>query len=254
MFFQTVIFFFIALVASLPFPIDVVQTSQKLQPRDFPDQYILYRGDGSINDGWPSIDQWMPFDDLFNRNQLIMMQSCSQWNVPNDSQSEISEIYSAIQNISSQTGVDNRFIVAIMMQESNGCVRAPTTNNGVRNPGLMQSHNGQGTCYDGSVLDPCPQSEITLMINDGSQYKIAHGFHPLAAGTSGGGDGLIQILDGKGGPSAAAQSFYQTARIYNSGSIAASGNLEDGIATHCYASDVANRLLGWASAVTGCHL
>ncbi|OXV07878.1 hypothetical protein Egran_04358 [Elaphomyces granulatus] len=67
MFFQTVltVFFFIALVASLPFPIDIVQTSQKLQPRDYPDQYTLYLGDGSTNDGWPSIDQWMPFDDLY---------------------------------------------------------------------------------------------------------------------------------------------------------------------------------------------
>ena len=106
------------------------------------------------------------------------------------------------------------------------------------------------------------------MIQDGSQYshisltssflgcyryKIAHGFHPLAAGTSSG-DGLSQILNRLGGPSAAAQSFYKTARIYNSGSIAASGKLEDGIATHCYASDVANRLLGWAFAPHGCNL
>ncbi|KAN0072601.1 hypothetical protein V8E54_009530 [Elaphomyces granulatus] len=247
MFFQAVftVFIFIAL---------------KLQPRAFPDEYTLYLGDGSTKDHWPSKDQWMPFDDLFNRNQPFMTKSCAQFKVANDIQSETNDIRSAIQAISSKTGVDNRFVLAIVMQESGGCVRVPTTNFGVRNPGLMQSHDGKGTCNDrGSVLNPCPQNEITQMINDGTsflgcyRYKIAHGFHPLAAGTSSG-DGLIQILDRRGGPSAAAQSFYQTARIYNSGSIAASGKLEDGIATHCYASDVANRLLGWTFAPQGCNL
>ncbi|KAN0072603.1 hypothetical protein V8E54_009532 [Elaphomyces granulatus] len=244
MFFQAVltVFIFIALVAALPFPTDIVETSQKLQPRAFPDKYTLYLGDGSTKDHWPSKDQWMPFDDLFNRNQPFMTKSCAKYKVANDIQSETNEIRSAIQAISSKTGVDNRFVLAIVMQESGGCVRAPTTSLGVRNPGLMQSHDGKGTCNDrGSVLNPCPQSEITQMINDGT------------AGTSSG-DGLIQILDRRGGPSAAAQSFYQTARIYNSGSIAASGKLEDGIATHCYASDVANRLLGWTLAPQGCNL
>jgi hypothetical protein len=37
---------------------DIVQSLQKLQARDYPDQYTLYLGDGSTNDGWPSMDQW----------------------------------------------------------------------------------------------------------------------------------------------------------------------------------------------------
>jgi hypothetical protein len=48
--------------------------------------------------------------------------------------------------------------------------------------------------------------------------------------------------------------FYRAARIYNSGSIASSGQLQDGIATHCYASDIANRLTGWVWAPHGCTL
>ena len=98
-----------------------------------------------------------------------MTQSCSQYEVPNDAQSEIDEIESAVQAISSQTGVDNRFILAIIMQESNGCVRAPTTGT-IPNPGLMQSHDGQGTCNSdvtGVVSNPCPQSEVTQMVSDG---------------------------------------------------------------------------------------
>jgi len=235
---------FTTLVAALPFPIEIVRSLQKLQARDYPDQYTLYLGDGSANNGWPSIDRWMPFDDLFARNQPLMTQSCSQFNVANDIQSETSEIYSAVQAISSQTGVDRRFILAIIMQESGGCVRVPTTNWGVRNPGIMQSHNGQGTCNSdvtGIVSNPCPQDQVTQMVSDG------------AAGTPSG-DGLIQILNRLGGTSAPAQSYYKTARTYNSGSIAASGNLQDGIATHCYASDIANRLLGWADAPHGCTL
>jgi hypothetical protein len=40
-----------------PFSIDIVQFLQKLQARDYPDQYTLYLGDGSTNDGWPTRDE-----------------------------------------------------------------------------------------------------------------------------------------------------------------------------------------------------
>ena len=96
-----------------------------------------------------------------------MTESCSQFTVPNDLQEEISSVYTAVQQISAQTGVDQRFILAIIMQESGGCVRVPTTNWGVRNPGIMQSHNGQGTCNEDSVSTPCTQEQVTLMVNDG---------------------------------------------------------------------------------------
>lgn len=78
----------------------------------------------------------------------------------------------------------------------------------------------------------------------------------ISDGTAGtaAGDGLAQCLNqantagGEG-----AQAFYWAARIYNSGSYAAGGTaLEGGIATHCYATDVANRLTGWVSAASTC--
>ena len=166
-----------------------------------------------------------------------MQSSCSQWSVPNDSASEINDIYNSIQTVASQTGIDARFILAIMMQESNGCVRAPTTNWGVRNPGLMQDHNGAATCNENGVQNPCPSSTITQMILDG------------AAGTSSG-DGLKQCLAESGATDVSM--YYKAARIYNSGSITAGGNLGGGVATHCYASDVANRLTGWITAARTC--
>jgi len=174
---------------------------------------------------------------MFAANNAILKSSCTQWNVPNNSDEEISALSASIQSVASSTGVDARFILAIVMQESNGCVRAPTTNYGVRNPGLMQSHDGSGTCNDASVSNPCPSSAITQMVTDGT------------AGTAAG-DGLKQCLSLSGASDVS--QYYKAARIYNSGSVDSSKNLGAGIATHCYASDIANRLLGWSSGPSAC--
>lgn len=173
-----------------------------------------------------------------------MAHSCAYWDVPLNSESEIQEIKQSIKDVAIRTQIDNRFILAIIMQESKGCVRVPSTRNGVRNPGLMQSYNGAGTCNEkGKVQTPCPRLMITQMINDG------------AAGTSSG-PGLLQIIKGISGNDASV--FYKASRIWNSGSIASSGDLGDGIAVHCFASDIANRLTGWAeiagSPGSGCSL
>lgn len=63
------------------------------------------------------------------------------------------------------------------------------------------------------------------------------------------GDGLEQILSRERGLVVeVGMAHYRTARIYNGGSVAASGNLEGGCCTGSYASDVANRLKGWVDA------
>lgn len=66
------------------------------------------------------------------------------------------------------------------------------------------------------------------------------------------GDGIAQCINLSQASDVTA--FYKAGRIFNSGRVAPSGNLEDGIATHCYASDIANRLTGWVNAPTKCHL
>jgi hypothetical protein len=185
------------------------------------------------------MNDWVSsFDTMFEANKVIMQSSCTQWDVANNSDDEINEISSSIQTVASSTGIDPRFILAIVMQESNGCVRAPTTNYGVVNPGLMQSHDGSGSCNNGGVQNPCPASEITQMITDGT------------AGTSSG-DGLKQCIAESGATDVSM--YYKAARIYNSGSINSNGNLGAGVATHCYASDVANRLTGWTTAGSTCN-
>jgi len=136
-----------------------------------------------------------------------MFSSCSnQFGVLDDSGPEVGAIWDAIQQVSKETLIDHRFILAVIMQESSGCVRAPTSNYGVRNPGLMQDHNGWFTCNDGgSIMTPCPDDFITGMIREGS------------AGTDDG-DGLAQVINQAGDQSVKA--FYKAARLYNSGSIA----------------------------------
>ncbi|OAQ58500.1 glycoside hydrolase [Pochonia chlamydosporia 170] len=202
------------------------------------DRYTFYQGDGSTGAGWPSQNAWGSWDELWNANLPLMRQSCgwNGWGADN-SGDEINSINSAIQQLASQTGVDRRFILAIMMQESKGCVRVPTTNNGVTNPGLMQSHNGSGTC---AWTNPCPSWQVTQMISDGT------------AGTSSGA-GLQQLLaQAQGAIGGGSRSFYAAARLYNSGSVDYSNLNNAFTSTRCYATDVANRLTGWTLAPSSC--
>jgi len=205
------------------------------------DQYILHTGGGAA--GFPNTGQWVNFIDMFNNNKVLMFESCENngWGA-NDSGEEVGEIFNAIESVAAATLVDHRFILAIIMQESKGCVRVVTTTSPdgtVRNPGLMQDHNGSNSCFG---VNPCPQSTITGMVSDGT------------AGTASG-DGLAATINeaqsqfGVTG----AQAFYYAARIYNSGSLPDPNNLGNGGgATNCYVSDIANRLTGWVNAASTC--
>ena len=197
----------------------------------------MFNGDGSASAGWPAQDSWADFETAFQNSAVNMKASCAQWSVEDDSAQEIADIKSALQSVASQSGLDSRFLLAVMMQESNGCVRVPTTDNGVANPGLFQSHDGPGSCNSGSPMTPCPASQITQMITDGAEGTPS-------------GDGLKQCLSQSSG--SGSQPYYQAAVIYNSGNLPS--NLDDNTATPCYASDVANRLMGWWSGTSSCTL
>lgn len=106
----------------------------------------------------------------------------------------------------------------------------------------MQSHNGPATCNeDATPVVPCPYVTIEEMIREGT------------AGTSyDTGMGLVIALRQAQGAIDDVARYYRAARIYNSGSVDPSGDLMLGVATHCYASDIANRLRGWVVADDGC--
>jgi hypothetical protein len=200
-----------------------------------------FTGDGSAAQGWPTIDKWLQFDDLWTRNAPTMGDTCQSNESPPkdiDTGDEKNDINTAIHSVSTATGVDARYILATIMQESGGCVRIHTTNGTVRNPGLMQDHNGTNSCAD--TPTPCPATTITGMIMDGTNGTI---------GSAGDGDGLKQTMAEavtKGATAGSAQQVYWAARIYNSGSYVAGTPLEDttsGISE--YSDGIANRLLGW---------
>lgn len=112
------------------------------------------------------------------------------------------------------------------MQESKGCVRAPTTRWSHDNPGLMQSDQGKGTCNpDGNPINPCPISSIRQMIHDGTNGDGLHTTLRTCLANTG------ATNDSK---------WYKAARLYNAGRIT-NNNLGIG-PTPCYASDIANRL------------
>lgn len=186
----------------------------------------LYQGDGSTGAGWPAQSTWSSFDTIWSVNQNLIASSCTQFGQANNSPTETANMKAAILSIAQSSGVDSRFILATIMQESKGCVRVPTTFGSVSNPGLMQDHDGPHSCYN---VNPCPNDQIVGMIADGT------------TGTSSG-EGLLQILNRLS--TSGAQKVYQAARIYNSGSIPPSGNLSEGGATSSYASDIADRLGG----------
>jgi len=105
----------------------------------------------------------------------------------------------------------------------------------------MQSHDGSGSCNrNGTIQTPCPSTEITQMIEDGT------------LGTSSG-DGLKQCIAETS--NTGVEKYYRGARIYNGGLGGYnSANLGSGCCTLCYSSDVANRLTGWHSGPSGCTL
>ncbi|EGX51572.1 hypothetical protein AOL_s00054g271 [Orbilia oligospora ATCC 24927] len=190
------------------------------------DSYTYYSG-GPEN--FPSTKNWMSFEAMFQANIPLMKQSCG-WNGwgPDNTNRQIGYMKTYIQQVARASRVDQRAILAVIMQESAGCLRAPTTSNGVTNPGLMQSHNGV-------AFDPSrPVTTIKQMIVDGTMGTAY-------------GDGLVQLINQYG-------NYYKAFRAYNSGSIAPDGDLSNGNgATPCYVSDIANRLTGWTLAPNACR-
>lgn len=169
---------------------------------------------------------------------------------------EIGLIWNAIQAAATSSGVDHRFILAIMMQESQGCVRVWRTVSGNGNPGLMQDHEGLHDCNSAGkgdysrMVNPCPADKITGMVQEGvggtaagaglAEYLNNAVSHGQAAG--------VAKMDGGN-----AQVYYQAARNYNSGSVDWA-NLDNGFSSDpCYASNIANRLTGWVRAAQSCN-
>lgn len=93
--------------------------------------------------------------------------ACKSLSLEPNSDSENTVLKAAIKQAGTDTGLDPRFILAAVFQESTGCVRVKTSyssNENIRNPGLLQCDNGEHTCNDEkrgiSQLVPCPDAQI----------------------------------------------------------------------------------------------
>jgi hypothetical protein len=200
--------------------------------------YTTYMGDGSVAKGWPEENKWVSdFETMWEKNLPVIKQSCtSLHNPPDNTDAENNDLHDAIQSVASSANIDPRFVLAVMMQESSGCVRVHTTTGSRPNPGLMQS-DGQATCNSGTPMTPCPQPMIQNMIDDGVNA-----------------DGGLKLTYAKATGPGNAQKYYQAAYLYNSGINLTPNtkNLAANAATACYASDIANRLTGFVGD-SQCH-
>jgi len=193
-------------VISAPGPLDEIPGS--VGGTDGGGVFVEYAGTAA---NFPDPSQWARYDVLWNSNSQLMK--------ANISDSEIELIKQSIERVARESGVDVRVILCIIMQESGGNLRVVTTDNGVRNPGIMQSHNGVE--FD----EEYPARSILQMVRDGT------------TGTRYG-DGLKQCFAHQG-------NWYAAFREYNSGPNFNKADLNDpsGATAH-YVKNTANRLMG----------
>jgi hypothetical protein len=175
----------------------------------------------------------IPGANICREKNLATIKSSCPWNRGghNVDDTEAKDLKDSIKDESQKSGVPKELILAVVMQESKGCVRAPTSTSDAHNPGLMQGA-GTASCnlLGGSPIYPCPKSTIAAMIHEGTAgvdlrttLKESLDFFTNSGTTD----------DSK---------YYKAVRRYNSGSQVTDANL--GVSnTPCYASDISNRLV-----------
>lgn len=211
----------------------------------------------------------------YRSNTPQMRASCAQWGVPANSDQELAEMRDSILNVGAATNIDPRFILAVVLQESTGCVRVittgkrafilslyspppyqcrPSTDGNISkplayshaNPGLMQSFNGTGSCNNNTAGLGLPGVVYNGVVQ--TPCPSSEIYQMILDGTNGTvwGPGLVQDMAQQGLTDVSR--WYRTARLYNGGRLEADGNLIGPCCTPSYASDIANRLTGWTTA------
>lgn len=103
----------------------------------------------------------------WSANSATSAGACKWLGLDPNSDAENDAVKAAVKQAGSDSGLDPRFILAAVFQESAGCVRVKTSyspNLGIRNPGLLQGPDGEHTCNDPEagvdMLNPCPEEQI----------------------------------------------------------------------------------------------
>ncbi|MCJ1464303.1 hypothetical protein MMC07_002916 [Pseudocyphellaria aurata] len=158
------------------------------------------------------------FEDLFNHNKAHMLAA----NGGADKNECVHFIHNSIKKIAAETGIREALLLCVIIQESTGNCRVKTTYDADGKPtgGLMQCEGVVGA----EGLKTMTQNKVDDMIRAGAHHL-------------------------KGNLTANHGNIYAALRVYNSGSIAPSGDLSDpkSVGTPKYVSDVANRLHGWSN-------
>jgi hypothetical protein len=77
--------------------------------------YNCYSGPAQ---NYPSKNQWISFDAMWNANLATLGRGCAVFGVsPENTAAQIQDIYNSIQQVAETSLVDHRFILAIIMQE-----------------------------------------------------------------------------------------------------------------------------------------
>ncbi|KAI9713370.1 MAG: hypothetical protein M1812_006648 [Candelaria pacifica] len=173
-------------------------------------EYTHFSGPASK---FPAESEWVKFSIIWNIWKPLMQKYA------HDSPTDTDHILHAINTASGSTHVDKRLILAVIMQESSGNIRAHSTidADGKGNGGLMQAEGSPGAEGQKEVS----QAIVDKMVLVGSQA-------------------LAWFTKTEGG------NPYDGLRGYNSGTKIDKGDLSKASAgTPSYVSDVANRLRGW---------
>ncbi|KAF4635405.1 hypothetical protein G7Y89_g2693 [Cudoniella acicularis] len=224
-------------VAPAPAPASSAPATSSATPAG-PGRGPTRSGDGS-GSGWPSVSDWIPFEQMWSLNLNLINTQCTG-GIQNSAE-ETQAIHDGIESAAKQFKVDDRYILATIMQESKGCVRVPSTSLGVSNPGLLQDHDGDNNC-SGAPVGGCSTSTINGMIVDGVNGTLQKG--------ADGGNGLSQLITKAAtlGGTSESQNVYIAARLYNSGDNSYKtgddlSNPPDATASYC--EDIANRMIGY---------
>ncbi|GFP60463.1 hypothetical protein TASIC1_0019000900 [Trichoderma asperellum] len=168
---------------------------------------------GGPYENFPPMSSWLPWTTVFGLYEQSMVNAGSSWD-------DVGRINVAISQAAASIGVDERVILAIILQESSGYVGVECT--GGDDCGLMQCEG----CPSFQGQNELPQSDTSAMINGGTQHFKSNL------------EDFGDLWD--------VSSIYPALREYNSGSVdnndlsVAAG----GFGVPCYVSDIARRMMG----------
>lgn len=86
-----------------------------------------------------------------------------------DNDQDIANIHTAILQVASNTGIDSRVILAIIMQETHGKVNTPNASDGQDTPGLMQAQGCPNHAGEAVVSSVCVKT-TSFAANHGARF------------------------------------------------------------------------------------